>query len=267
MGDPAAPGRSDRPRGVAAYTAGVVDTTRVLAIVPAFNEGESIGATLDELTSSIDDVDVLVVDDGSVDDTVAIARAHGATVLRLPFNLGIGGALRTGFRWAVDEGYERAFQFDADGQHDPSEVASLLEPLQHGADMVVGSRFHTGEVGYTVGRVRRSAMASLRLVLRLLLRQSFTDTSSGFRAFNSRMLAFFASNYPAEYMESVEALFLACSEGFTVAEVPAQMRSRAGGQPSNRRFRLLYHYLRLHVVLLASVRRRRERVMVAEGPA
>jgi glycosyltransferase involved in cell wall biosynthesis len=253
--------------GGPAYAARVVEAARVLAIVPAFNEEVSIGATLDELFRTVNDVDVVVIDDGSSDATVDIARAHGATVLELPFNLGIGGALRTGFRWAVQQGYQRAFQFDADGQHDPREIAALLEPLAHGADMVVGSRFHTGDVGYTVSRVRRSAMASLRMVLRLLIRQSFTDTSSGFRAFNRRMLVFFGANYPAEYMESVEALFLACSEGFTVAEVPARMRSRAGGQPSTRRLRLIYHYLRLHIVLLASVRRRREQVMVAEEGA
>lgn len=238
---------------------------QVLAIVPAFNEAAQITHTLVELADVLPDVDVLVVDDGSLDGTADLARRCGVNVLRLPFNLGIGGALRVGFRWAVAEGYDRAFQLDADGQHDPHEVRSLLAPLDHGADMVVGSRFHTGEVGYTVGRVRRQAMASLRFTLRLLIRQRFTDTSSGFRAFNRRMLEFFATHYPAEYMESVEALFLACSDGFTVAEVPARMRGRAGGQPSNRRFRLAYHFLRLHLVLVSSAGRRQ--AIVATGGA
>ena len=235
----------------------------VLAIVPAFNEAESIGSTLDELRRAVQELDVVVIDDGSGDDTGAIAAAHGARVLRLPFNLGIGGALRTGFRFADAAGYERAFQFDADGQHDPTEVAALLAPLNDGADMVVGSRFHTGDVGYVIGRVRRGAMASLRMMLRVLVRQTFTDTSSGFRAFNRRIIHFYASNYPADYMESVEALFLACTEGFTVAEVPARMRGRSGGQPSNRRFRLLYHYVRLNLVLLVSARRRRDPTLIA----
>jgi glycosyltransferase involved in cell wall biosynthesis len=236
----------------------------VLAIVPAFNEAESIAATLQELWSVCPGVDILVVDDGSTDETATLSRRSGATVVSLPFNLGIGGALRTGFRWAVREGYQRAFQFDADGQHDPREVAALLQPLDRGADMVVGSRFHAGEVGYTVGRVRERAMASLRFVLRLLIKQRFTDTSSGFRSFNRRTLEFFASHYPAEYMESVEALFLACSAGLTVAEVPARMRGRAAGQASNRRFRLIYHYLRLNVVLFASARWRSQPVVLAE---
>ena len=239
----------------------------MLAIVPAYNESHSIGSTLKELVGTVPSLDVLVVDDGSLDGTAESAAAHGATVLRLPYNLGIGGALRTGFRWAVANGYERAFQFDADGQHDAGEVARLLAPLDDGADLVVGSRFHTGDVGYTIGRVRRRAMSSLRLVLRVLIRQSFTDTSSGFRAFNRPMLEYFATNYPAEYMESVEALFLACSEGFTVAEIPARMRVRAGGRPSAGRVRLVYHYLRLHVVLFASIGRRSRRSLVRGGAA
>ena len=230
---------------------------RLLAIIPAYNEAEAIGATLSELRSVLPEVDVLVVDDGSTDRTADIVRSHGVAVITLPFNLGIGGALRVGFKWAVRQGYQTAFQFDADGQHDPAEVPALLAPLRLGADMVVGSRFHEGEPGYSVGRMRQRAMGSLRVTLRLLVRQSFTDTSSGFRAFNQPLLVFFANNYPAEYMESVEALFLACTEGFTVAEVPAKMRLRSAGVPSSRRFRLVYHFLRLYVVLLASAGRRR----------
>ncbi|HSP27188.1 MAG TPA: glycosyltransferase family 2 protein [Ilumatobacteraceae bacterium] len=229
---------------------------RPLAIIPAYNEADAIGATLSELRTVLPDVDVLVVDDGSTDGTAEIVRSCGVAVISLPFNLGIGGALRAGFKWAVRQGYETAFQFDADGQHNPGEVPALLAPLGHGADMVVGSRFHEGEPGYTVGRLRQRAMGSLRVTLRLLVRQSFTDTSSGFRAFNRPILEFFATNYPAEYMESVEALFIACTEGFTVAEVPSQMRMRSAGVPSSRRFRLVYHFLRLYVVLLASVGRR-----------
>lgn len=233
-----------------------------LAIIPAFNEAAVIASTLDELRRALPHVDLLVVDDGSRDETASIAKAHGARVLTLPFNLGIGGALRTGFRWAIASGYTSAFQFDADGQHDPAEVPALLAPLATGVNLVVGSRFQQAG-GYTVGRVRRGAMGSLRIMLRLLLRRSFTDTSSGFRAFDRPMMQFFATNYPAEYMESVEALFLACSEGFSVAEIPVQMRARAGGAPSNRRLRLGYHFVRLHLVLLASARRRRVPVVLS----
>lgn len=230
---------------------------RTVAIIPAYNEIESISQTLTELATCRPDLDILVVDDGSVDGTGNAARSAGVAVVSLPFNLGIGGALRAGFRWAIENGYSRAFQFDADGQHNPAEIADLLAPLDDGADMVVGSRFHQGEAGYPVGRLRQGAMGALRVTLRIMLKQSFTDTSSGFRAFNRPMLEYFASNYPAEYMESVEALFLACSEGFSVAEVPARMRMRSGGMPSNRRLRSAYHFARLYLVLLSSAKRQR----------
>ena len=239
----------------------MVRPSATLAIIPAYNESAAIADTIGELTRVRPDVDLVVIDDGSTDGTAELARCAGARVISLPFNLGIGGALRTGFRWAVEHGYQRAFQFDADGQHDPLEIAALLEPLDRGADLVVGSRFLDGEAGYRVGRVRRTAMGALRVTMRVLSKQSFTDTSSGFRAFSRPMLEFFAANYPAEYMESVEALFVAATEGFEVVEVSAQMRMRAAGQPSNRRLRSAYHFMRLYLILLASAKRRRTPVV------
>lgn len=229
---------------------------RTLAVIPAYNEAEALPGVLAELRATCPDVDVVVVDDGSTDGTAEVAREAGVVVLRLPFNLGIGGALRVGFRFAVQEGYERAFQFDADGQHDPTQVKVLLDALDEGADMVVGSRFSgTGE--YRVGRSRGVAMAFLRWGLRRLSGRRFTDTSSGFRAFNRRVLVLFATEYPSEYMESVEALVIALRDGCDVREVPVVMRERAAGRPSNRHFRLVYHYLRLLVVLATSGRHTR----------
>jgi glycosyltransferase involved in cell wall biosynthesis len=201
-------------------------------------------------------LDLVVVDDGSIDNTAAVARDLGATVLSLPFNLGIGGALRTGFLYAVRNDYQRAVQFDGDGQHDPDEIPGLLAALDDGADMAVGSRFAGTTSSYAVGRVRARAMGLLRFVIRSLSGQQFTDTSSGFRAFNREVLEYFARIYPIDYLESVEALLLACAEGFKVTEVPVHMRTREGGVPSNRRWRLVYHYFRLMIVLVASAPRR-----------
>lgn len=223
-----------------------------LLIIPAFNEAEALPAVLADLDDLDLDHDVVVVDDGSTDGTAAVARAGGAVVLELPFNLGIGGALRTGFLYAVRQGYEQAVQFDGDGQHDPDEIAGLLAALDDGADMAVGSRFAGTTHSYEIGRVRARAMGVLRGAVKGLSGQSFSDTSSGFRAFRRPVLEFFSRSYPSEYMESVEALVLASLNGFRITEIPVHMRGREGGEPSNRRWRLVYHYMRLLLVLTAS---------------
>ncbi|MDP8974897.1 MAG: glycosyltransferase family 2 protein [Actinomycetota bacterium] len=228
------------------------DGDRVLIIIPAYNEEKSLPGVLDELLSEVSLEDVIVVVDGSTDQTAAVARQAGAHVAELPFNLGIGGALRTGFRFAQRAGYTQAVQLDADGQHDPTHIKRLLDALDDGADMVVGSRFSTDESHYAVGRVRGRAMALLRLTIKLLSGHHFTDTSSGFRAFSRPVIDLFAQTYPVEYMDSVEALLLACYAGFRVAEVPTTMRHRVTGTPSTRRLRLAYHYLRLMIVLIAT---------------
>jgi len=232
---------------------------RVLVIVPAYNEAEAISSTLGDLARQRPDLDVVVVDDGSSDATAALAAAGGAVVLRLPFNLGIGGALRTGFRYAVRHGYTRAVQFDADGQHDPEAIADLLDAVDAGADLAVGSRFAGHTEAYQVGRVRAGAMRVLRVLVGTVAGQRFTDTSSGFRGFSEPMLAFFAASYPSEYMESVEALLLAAVKGYRVVEVPVSMRQRTEGAPSQRRAALLYHYVRVLLVLAANASRRRVR--------
>lgn len=228
-----------------------------LVIIPAFNESETLPDVLSELRQVLPGIDVVVVDDGSSDGTGrAVGEQPGVRVLRLPFNLGIGSALRTGFRYAVDEGYQRAVQLDADGQHDPTEIPRLLEALD-GADFVIGTRFGSGGSTYEVGHTRRGAMRVLRLALRLLSGRRFSDTSSGFRAFDRPVLEYFALNYPSEYMESVEVLLQATYEGFRIAEVPVRMNARAGGRPSTLRLGLAYHYVRVLVTLFVRASRRR----------
>lgn len=230
---------------------------KTLLIIPALNEEAALPAVLKEVLTALPGVDVLVVDDGSVDATAAVARQHGAVVARLPFNLGTGGALRTGFRYAVEHDYDYAIQFDGDGQHDPGEVATLIAELDKGCDLVIGSRFSQDTDGYHVGRVRGGAMGLLRTTLRLLTGRSFSDTSSGFRGFSRPALELFARHYPVDYLsDTVEALLLACYAGLDVVEVPVNMRERAAGLASNRNVRLLYHYVRLMIVLLTSASRR-----------
>lgn len=230
-------------------------TADTIVVIPAFNEEEALPAVLAQLREVTPELAVVVVDDGSADRTAAVARAAGVACVSLPFNLGIGGALRAGYRYAVDEGYARAVQFDADGQHRADQIAPLLDELDAGADMVIGNRFAAGD--YKVGRSRSLAMAVLRFGVRLLCHRRFEDTSSGFRAVRRPLLEVFARDYPVEYMDSVETLVEACRDGFDVREVPTRMEERAGGVPSQHKLRLAYHYARLLVVLLGSSRRAR----------
>ncbi len=224
-----------------------------IVVIPAYNEEASLAGVLDELADVVPELDVVVVDDGSTDDTVAVARRAGVVCLELPFNLGIGGALRAGYRFAAEEGYDRAVQFDADGQHRADQVRILLDRLDEGADLAIGNRFGGGD--YRVGRSRRIGMAFLRLGVWLLTRRRFGDTSSGFRAVRRPLLTVFADLYPVEYMDSVETLVAACRAGYRVDESPTRMRKRSGGQPSQSPFRLVFHYARLMVALAGASKR------------
>ena len=226
---------------------------RTIAVIPAYNEEAALPAVLRGLASELPELDVVVVDDGSIDATRDVASAAGVVCVRLPFNMGIGGALRAGFRYADEHGYDRAVQFDGDGQHRPDQVKLLLSSLDEGADMVVGNRFDSGR--YDVGTGRRLAMGFLRLSVRMLTRQRFHDTSSGFRAIAQPLLRGFAAGYPVEYMDSVETLVAACRSGYRVVEIPIEMNQRSAGVPSTRSVRLAYHYARLAVALIGSTRR------------
>jgi glycosyltransferase involved in cell wall biosynthesis len=239
---------------------------RSLIILPAFDEEAALPDTLSELLAACPGIDVVVVDDGSSDRTAAVAEAAGAIVLRLPFNLGVGSAVRTGLHYAVDQGYERAVRLDADGQHDPADVARLLAALDDGADLAIGSRFAPGSGGYDVGPGRRRAMGALRWLLRAATGRRFADTTSGFWAFGPRSLALLARRYPAEFLaDTVEALMIVLTDGPKVVEVPVTMRQRQRGQASTRRFRLVLDYLRLVVGIAAAASRRGRRTTLRDG--
>jgi len=234
-----------------------VSDGRALVVVPAYQEEQALPVTLKELHDVAPDLDVLVVDDGSRDATAKVAAAADVKVARLPFNLGVGAAVRTGLRYAVDNGYQRVVVVDADGQHDPATIATLLAALDDGADMVIGSRFSGEGSSFEVGRTRSRAMKSLHRVVRWQTGQSFTDTTSGFRAFDGPVVTMLARDYPVEYLaDTVEVLLMVCRAGYKVVEVPVAMRTRAGGQPSARHLQLAYNYLRLMIGILASASRR-----------
>ena len=240
-------------------------THRVLVVIPALNESESIAGVIRAIRAASQALDVLVVDDGSTDDTARVARAAGATVVSLPYNLGVGGALRTGFRYATRHGYDAVIQADADGQHPAEGIPALMAELDKGADLVIGSRFLAGDRHYEVERTRGLAMEILRRSVRILLGQSVADCTSGFRGFSRPMYEHFSRSYPREFLsDTVEALLIAGYGGYVISEVPVRMQHRVAGLPSHRSLRLAYHYVRLLVVmgLTASLQGRRTRQRV-----
>lgn len=221
---------------------------RVLVVVPAYNEEEAVGGVIAEITAALPQATCLVVDDGSSDATAEVAAAAGASVARLPFNLGVGGAMRLGFKYAQERGYAAVVQIDADGQHDPRAVPALLERLAD-ADVVIGARF-AGEGEYQVHWLRRWAMRSIAAVLSRSAGARLTDATSGFKACGPRAIALFAENMPAEYLgDTVEALVIAARAGCRITQVPVVMRARMGGKPSHNPLLAAVYLLRAFVAL------------------
>lgn len=234
---------------------------RTLVIVPAWNEAENVGNTVNEILALDAGYDIVVVDDGSTDDTAIRAREAGAEVLILPFNMGVGGAMRTGFTYAQRLGYSQAIQVDADGQHNPRDIENVLRGLQV-ADISVGARF--AQVGdYKARGPRRWAMKLLASVLSRVGKTKLTDVTSGFRAANRRAIDQYVHYYPAEYLgDTVDSLVSALHAGLTVTQVPVAMRPRAYGRPSQNPFGATIYLLRttfaLTLALLRGARPPRE---------
>jgi len=229
---------------------------RTVAIVPAYNEVAAIGRVVDEIRAFDPAIDVVVVDDASTDDTAATAEAHGATVLRLLFNVGIGGAVQTGFRFALEEGYGRAVRLDGDGQHDASELGKLLAPIETGtADLVIGSRFVDSGSSYRPPLGRRIGIRVFARLVSILGGQRVTDTTSGFLALDRVGIELFAAEYPHDYPE-VEATLVALRSGLRLSQVQVEMRERESGASSITFVRSLYYMVKVSLALLvASLRR------------
>ncbi len=229
---------------------------RRLAIVPALNEQASIARVVAEINEADPGFDVVVVDDGSLDRTAEVAEATGARVLRLPFNLGIGGAVQTGYRYAYENGYSIAVQIDGDGQHDPKELAALLAPLLAGeADVVIGSRF-AGAGTYRAQLSRRPGIRVFAWIVSLVVRRRITDSSSSFRAMNRRALALFSVDYPHGFLETVEATVLAARSGLRLVEVPVVMRERTEGTSTLTFARSLWYAAKVLLAVFVSLFRR-----------
>lgn len=235
---------------------------RILVIVPAYNEQANIRNTLKEISSSSLNVDVVVIDDGSTDATAQEAQAADARVISLPFNLGIGGAVQTGFQFAYDNGYDIAVQVDGDGQHDAQYLPTIIEPVMSGrADMSVGSRFMPKqERGYRSSFTRRIGIGFFVYLIGVLTGYHVYDPTSGFRAYNKKMIKLFARHYPHDFPEP-EAIVLARRSGAVLVELPVVMRKRQGGASSIRYFKSMYYMMKVTFAILLDTLKTRRMVL------
>jgi hypothetical protein len=227
----------------------------VLVIIPAHDEQDSLPVTLAEVREKAPGVDVLVVDDGSLDGTARAARAAGVKVLRHPVNLGVGGALQTGFRWACERDYDIGVQLDADGQHDPAFLPALLAPVAEGrCDVSIGSRF-VASTGYRAPWNRRLGMLLFSGVVRLALGRTISDTTSGFRAYHRRVMEVCQHDFPRDFPDAPLLIALA-RRGFRLDEVPVVMRERQAGTSFYTLGKQLYYpYKNLLASLMALIRK------------
>jgi glycosyltransferase involved in cell wall biosynthesis len=226
-----------------------------LIIIPAYNEALNIGGVLEDIRTRFPDADVIVVDDGSVDSTAEVAKSGDAKVVRLPHNLGIGGAMQTGYKYAGRKGYDIAIQFDGDGQHRADQLQALIAPIVEGkADVAIGSRF-LGEKAYQARFARLLGIKILSRVVSLFVGQQITDPTSGFRAVNRSVIQFYSSYYPDDYPEP-EAVVLLHRAGFRIAEVPALMRERRAGTSSITAVKAFYYMIKVLLAIMVDMLKR-----------
>lgn len=234
---------------------GLNKTDKTLVIIPAYNEEGSIKDVICRAKNALPKADVLVVNDGSMDNTSEVAKSSGAMVLDLPYNQGIGTTIQTGFLFSQQRGYRIIVRMDADGQHRPEELEALLRPILRGeADMVVGSRF-LSNVGFQSTFVRRMGIRFFSTLTSLIIRRHVTDPTSGFQAMNAKLVKFFANEYPPDYPE-IEAIILANKAGFIVKEVPAIMLERKKGQSSINFLMSVYFSLEVFTSIIVSIFRK-----------
>ncbi len=222
---------------------------RVLIIVPAFNEEKSIQKVLTSIKEKAPNKDILVINDGSRDKTATIAKRCAVNVVSVPYNLGIGGAVQTGLLFAKEKNYDVAIQIDADGQHNPDEIEKLLTTIEtNNADMVLGSRF-LHKTNYHSTYLRKLGNKIFSDLIAMVTKQRFSDSTSGFRAWNRRAINFLATNYPTEFPEP-ESLVILKKHGFKIEEVSVEMNERQGGESSVTKFKAIYFMISISIAIL-----------------
>ena len=229
-----------------------------LIIIPAYNESANIENTVKDIVTNAPDFDYVIINDCSTDDTLEICERNGFNVVNLPLNLGIGGAVQTGYRYAYNNGYDIAVQVDGDGQHDPAFLTKMAEAMvAEKADMLIGSRFLEKE-GFQSSRVRRMGITYFTWLIKLFTRKKITDPTSGLRMINSDIIEIFAESYPRDYPEP-ESVVHVIRLGKNVREIPVIMRERQGGKSSIRFFSSIYYMIKVTVAILTELMRKIDR--------
>ena len=225
----------------------------LLVVIPAFNEEKSISNVIQDVRTHIRNASILVVDDGSQDSTAEIAKSMSVNVVSLPFNVGVGGALRVGFLYAQRNSFSQVLQVDADGQHRASEAKSLLD-ASTGFDIVIGSRFAESSPNYSASVLRKSAIKWLSFVISKICETKLTDVTSGFRLSSAKAIELFMKDYPVEYLgDTVESLVIAHKAGLSITEVPVHMSQRDFGSPSQNFLKSSWYLLRATLVVVLSL--------------
>lgn len=225
---------------------------KLLILIPAYNEEETIGDVIRETQKHFPDADICVVNDGSDDRTGAILKEKpGIISLHLPFNMGIGGALWTGFNYFCQKDYDYLLRLDSDGQHPPSEAAKLLIPLTQGeADLVIGSRFINRE-GFLSSQLRRGGIKLLNMLTTIIMKNKITDNTSGFRAYSRKAVCLLTEDYPFDYPEPIE-VYLLHRNGLRIKEIPIKMTDRKGGISSINLLRSYYYLIKVLLTILVN---------------
>ncbi|MFZ5862557.1 MAG: glycosyltransferase family 2 protein [Nitrospirota bacterium] len=249
--------RADIPgRDVTLERSARVDQGKVLIVIPAFNEERNIPTTVDQIRSKAPGVDILIVDDGSRDRTARAAEKAGALVAKLPFNMGYGAAVQTGFKFALMKRYQYVVQMDADGQHDPASIQALLDEIRKGdVDVVIGSRFLADSPRYEAALSRRAGIYVFRKVVSIITGQRSTDPTSGFQALNRDALRFYASPYyPVDYPDA-DVIIMLHKAGLRIREIPVTMHARMVGESMHSGLKPVYYLFKMFLSIFVTLLR------------
>lgn len=231
---------------------------KTLIIIPAYNEEESIVNTVKTLTQVNNKVDYIVINDGSVDKTKEVCELNNINYVDLPNNLGIGGAVQTGYKYALLNNYDIAIQFDGDGQHDANYISNLIKEIENGANMVIGSRFISDLSEFKSTKLRRVGINLLSNLIKICTNQRIYDPTSGFRAVDKNIISLFAQNYPTDYPEP-DTIVTVIKKGYKVKEIPAKMKERTGGKSSISNLKGAYYMLKVSIsIIFSSINTKRE---------